>query len=111
MFEISSFIERCKIEEMQDWRGWIKQIPFISFPVEVEWKPIPPFCGAVARFIARKKGSIEEVSAYLDCYDVLGLFGSPYWEIYPYREDTYRCAIGEIDDLVSKICEQLGIKQ
>lgn len=48
------------------------------------------------------------MSAYLDCYEVLGFYGSPYWEIYPYDNGIYRCNINETDELVDVIIESIN---
>jgi hypothetical protein len=86
-------------------REWVSKIPYLSFPSDVEYKAIPPFGGAVARFMV-KKGD-KTVSCYLDCYDNLGYMSQPYFEIYPYKGDTYRFYLNEADDLVEKIVEEL----
>ena len=64
-------------------------------------KIIPPFAGAIVRFMIDKGD--KHVSVYLDCYDNLGCFGSPYWEIYPYEEDVYRTSMENVDDLMLRI--------
>ena len=68
-------LDHYKIEHEEDWRGWVDKIPFLKFPISVEWKVIPPFVGAIARFLVRVNG--KTVSVYLDCYDRLGVFGAP----------------------------------
>src|SRR4030065_481704 len=98
-----SYLERAQIENTEEWREWRKKIPFLTFPQGIELKVIPPFAGAIARFIARSNG--KEVSVYLDCYDKLGCVGSPYWEVYPYDGDTYRCGMNETNELITAICE------
>lgn len=45
------------------------------------------------------------VSIYLDCYDMLGFFGEPYWELYPISEDTFRCKMLDTDALLNAIRE------
>lgn len=87
-------------------REWVAKIPYIKLPSDVEIKVIPPFGGAVARFMA-KKGD-RSISVYLDCYANLGAMDKPYWEIYPYEGDTYRCYLEETDELAEKIMEELN---
>lgn len=106
--KMDDYMKRYEIEAAEGWRGWCTSIPFLTFPAGIAVKVIPPFGGAVARFIARANG--KEISVYLDCFDKLGYVESPYWEMYPYEGDTYRCAINETDDLVAKICEALGVE-
>ena len=77
-----------EVEEIMEYRKWVGEIPFIKFPSDWEVQIIPPFGGAVARFCV-KKGD-KQVSIYLDCYERLGIFGEPYWEIYPYEDDVFR---------------------
>jgi hypothetical protein len=87
-------------------RKWVKEIPYINFPSDVSVKVIPAFGGAVTRFLV-KKGN-KTVSAYLDCYSMLGAMHEPYWEIYPYYSDTFRCYLHETDLLLEKILEELN---
>ena len=37
------------------------------------------------------------------CYEELGVFGEPYWEICPHTDDVYRVKMNNIDELVSEI--------
>lgn len=93
-----------QIRELFEWDKWREEIPFINFPERFEVKIIPPFGGAVARFQVRDKDYKDTwVSVYLDCYDMLGYYEEPYWEIYPYKDDTYRCGMNEVDKLVEAI--------
>jgi len=87
-------------------RKWVDEIPFIKFSSEWEIQIIPPFTGATVRF--RVKKGDAQVSIYLDCYDKLGYFGSPYWEVYPHEGDTFRCGINETDELLQAIQESLN---
>ena len=63
---------------------WIEEIPYLQFKESWEVTVIPPFGGAVVRFLV-KKGDIG-ASVYLDCYDKLGCYGEPYWEVYASNE-------------------------
>lgn len=97
-------MESYKLGELFEWDKWREEIPFINFPERFEVKIIPPFAGAVARFQIRDKEYRDTwVSVYLDCYDALGYYGEPYWEIYPYNEDVYRCRMNDIDELIEVI--------
>lgn len=76
------------IEREFEWRKWTKEIP--SIPMNSNWvlAPIPPFGGAVARMLVKHKENTKaKVSVYLDCYENLGCWDGPYWEIYPNQED------------------------
>ena len=97
-----------QIRELFEWDKWREKIPFINFPERFEVKIIPPFGGAVARFQIRDKEYEDTwVSVYLDCYDLLGYYGEPYWEIYPYNEDIYRCGMNETDELIKAITHSI----
>lgn len=86
-----------------DHKEWTNKIPFIEWPVGFKVKAVPPFAGAVIRyFIVNTKGA--EVSIYLDCYDCLGYFGEPYWEIYPApNESTERFSMNDIDEMIEAV--------
>jgi hypothetical protein len=97
---------QIKWDVLFETRKWMTKIPYLKFPSDVEVKVIPPFGGAMARFVV-KKGK-RGVSCYLDCYGHLGAMDEPYWEIYPYKNDTYRCYLNETDELMEKIVEELN---
>jgi len=96
LFQASRIIEADK---------WRIEIPYINFPSDWEVKIIPNFAGSVVRFLV-KKNEIE-ISIYLDCYDALGCYGSPYWEIYPYENDVLRCDMNDTKTLIKSINEAL----
>lgn len=98
MLEISTLLEG-----LMDWRGWSCKIPALKFDPSWKVQIIPPFCGAVIRFRVEKDGCDSYVSIYLDCYDILGRVGSPYWEIYPYEGDTYRVPMYDTEALIEGI--------
>jgi len=100
----------CSFCEAIDYRKWIKEIPFIKFPEHWEVQIIPPFTGAVIRF--RVKNGADFISVYLDCYDVLGWFGEPYWEVWPDTDgDVFRCKIKDTNALIEKINTLLEVKK
>jgi len=103
----------CDLAEHMEWNKWMKEMPFISWPDDMEVQAIPPFTGAIVRYRIRIKGS-EEVcatppvaSVYLDCYDILGVYGKPYWEVYPVEDDTYRCDMEDVDALINAVRRSL----
>ena len=86
----------------------VDKIPFIKFPSTWYVKIIPPFSGATVRFLINKTGDCSSyVSVYLDCWDILGCVGKPYWEVYPVDGDVERCFIHETDELISIISKAL----
>lgn len=100
-------LERAKLESEENWRDYVKNAPYINFPSEWDIQIIPPFGGAIMRFRVRYKG--HEISVYADYHQSLGYYSNeegietPYWEIYPYMNDTYRCAINDTKKLIKKI--------
>lgn len=97
--------------ELMEWRTrWLKEIPYIKFPGSWEVQIVPPSLGAVIRYRVKLDGTPDDndISVYLDGYDVLGCFGEPYWEIYPAEDgDTERFALNEIDDLIRGLWKAL----
>ena len=73
---------QLRVERELEYRKWMREIPYLKFSTSWDVQIIPPFGGAIVRFCVRNKRG-REVSVYLDCYDNLGLYGKPYWEIYP----------------------------
>jgi hypothetical protein len=99
------------VENIQEYRKWADKIPAIKFPSDWCVQIIPPYGGAIVRFTVQRYGCKNKVSVYLDCYDRLGYVGRPYWELYPYKGDTYRCAMEDIDELLDIIDYALGNKR
>jgi len=88
------------IEKEREYARWYKEIPYIRFPASWEVKVIPPFRGAIVRFRVRNTRG-REISVYLDCYDTLGCYGSPYWEIFPAADnDVARYAMDDVGGLL-----------
>jgi hypothetical protein len=93
-----------KLAEQDQWQKWAKEIPCFSWPPEWKVKAVPPFGGAIIRYWI-KTPKCDHVSVYLDCYDRLGYVGAPYWEVYPYDGDCFRCAMAETEELLKAISE------
>ena len=96
--EFDKTIARLKIEHEDGWRTWVDKIPAIQFDADWQVKVIPPCGGVMVRFLILKGG--KQASIYLDCYDVLGCVGHPYWEVYPVAGDVGRCDIDDIEQLL-----------
>lgn len=95
---------RTLIECHYEWRKWSREIPYIKFPGNWEVKAIPPFGGAIIRYVIKHENSNDDISIYLDCYGELGAVGEPYWELYPDIDgDAFRCGMNDIDDLLEKL--------
>lgn len=109
---VNNSIIISEVESIQEYTKWAKEIPYIPIKNDWEIRMVPPFGGAIVRFVVRRKGEEQkEVSVYLDCYSRLGAWNEPYWEIYPCKGDTYRCRMKDIEDLVDAIDFALGNKR
>jgi hypothetical protein len=91
-------------EKILGYREWVDKVPFIEFPEGWAISVIPPFAGAMCRFRARVND--KEYSVYLDCHDLLGGVGSPYWEAYPIQNDVARFDINDVNGLIKCISEE-----
>ena len=100
------FIKVYEVETIMEHKKWCGEIPYIKFPNDWEVKIIPPFKNAVVRFLI-KKGDAG-VSIYLDCYDRLGCYGQPYWEVYPHQNDVFRCDMKDTEALLKAIDESIA---
>lgn len=100
------FMLPYKYDEVMESRKWMQEIPYIKFPEHWKVKITPPYAGAVIRFRVIVDEKNEDVSIYLDCYDRLGYFGEPYWEVYPYKNDVGRCAMSDIATLIEMIADR-----
>lgn len=108
--KVDATIQRYMIEDREKWREWMLKIPALSFPKRWQITITPPFAGAMARFLVTtdKMAPGDGVSVYLDVYENLGYFGRPYWEVYPYKGDTGRCAMEETEHLLRMIKSSIG---
>lgn len=82
------------------------------FKEEWDVKIIPPFAGAIIRFVVRHKNKI--VSVYFDGYSNLGFVYDeqgqpiPYWEAYPINSDIMRYELGEENTMLKDIEDELN---
>ena len=106
-------------ETHHNWREWMKILPTFSFPANYVVKIIPPFAGAIIRFVVGlAENKDASVSVYLDGYNELGLWqteltGDPYkdayWEIYPDVDgENARFAFDDTKALFDAIAKSLG---
>ncbi len=105
MFSHEEMTTIYKKDLIQEYDKWREEIPTIQFPSDYNIQMIPPSFGAIVRF--RVKTDKGNVSVYLDCYDMLACFGEPYWEVYPYEGDVFRCAMNNVDELLEAIQKAL----
>ena len=99
---MENYINRAKVEGHEKWKDLTKDIPIINFKSEWDVKIIPPFAGAVARFLIIKDNK-RICSVYLDWYDRLGYVGEPYYELYPFEDDVKRYLLSETKELIEDI--------
>ena len=104
--EFDKTTARLQIEREEDWRTWMDKIPAIQFDAGWQVKVIPPVSRAMVRFLVLKDKT--QVSIYLDCYDVLGCVGHPYWEVYPVDGDARRCDMNDTKQLLALIRQSLS---
>lgn len=108
-------------ERIHSWRQWNHIIPVLDFPEHWVVKIIPPFGGAIIRFVAAYRDNLEHpVSVYLDGYNELGIWSSKltgdpnhdaYWEIYPdVNGDNARFAFEDILSLFEAIEKSLVVQ-
>lgn len=110
---IENTIMRSKVELNEKWKDWSRKIPPLHFEPEWNIAIIPPFAGALVRFVVSYNN--KEVSVYFDGYSNLGYMYNrndeplPYWEIYP---DKYgmnkRYSMNETDKMMADIEEILS---
>lgn len=83
--DLDTYMKRFEVESEQDWRGEMKDIPFIEFPANWKVKVIPPFANACVRFLVILPSGTQK-SIYLDTRNALGFMNYSYWEVYPHTD-------------------------
>jgi hypothetical protein len=108
---VSRIQMQCELELICEWHKWAKEIPALNFPPEWKIRIIPPYLGAIIRFVVVTE--FGEVSIYLDAYDNLGGMGMlPYWEIYPGESgDPDRFMMNETTELIEGIKKAINYQK
>lgn len=99
---------RIQVEHDQKWRDDVETLPWLQFPPNWQIQVIPPFADAVVRFRVRLPSG-KTKSVYLDSRCSLGYFnavGETYWEVYPVGDDTGRCGLNDIEELLRLIGDE-----
>lgn len=96
-------LRSAELGDAAEWGKYCKEIPVIKFPPHWKVRIVPPFMGAMIRFNVSTDNTKEEISVYLDCHDILGCFGEPYWEVYPFNDDVGRTAMANTDELIKMV--------
>lgn len=103
---IDNYVMRRQLEQSEKWHDIVGKMPKLKFYFDWEITIIPPFAGAVARFIVNKDNA--RVSVYCDWYERLGSFGEPHWEIYPdANDDNATFSLNDTDELMRAIADSL----
>jgi hypothetical protein len=90
-----------------EWMKWKELIPYIPFEKGWEVKIVPPFACAIVRFNVKKDN--KEASIYLDCYDLIGSVGKPYWGVYSFQtQDVERTLMDDVPGLLLSIKRALA---
>ena len=103
-------VQRSVMEHARKWREWSLELPYLRFPPEWEVAVVPPFGGALIRFLVREPGMKERVSVYLDVDCSLGFveYEGGYWEIYPDKDgENARYYLEDVDGVFEGIAESL----
>ena len=95
-----------EVEILMEYAKWRQKMPTLKFNSDWDVCIMPPIGGAIVRFVVEKAEA--SVSIYLDCYDNLGYYGEPYWEIYPYNSDVFRCDMNDTKSLLEAISESIN---
>lgn len=98
---------RYQVENQEKWKEIIKEIPTLNFKKEWNIRIIPPFGGAMARFVIEYNN--KSISVYLDFYDRLGVVWQPYYEMYD-GANTIRYYLNESDEMMNDIDKVLNGK-
>lgn len=91
-------------------RKWAMDMPVLRFPSQWRVQIIPPFGGALARFVVYGKGNAQ-VSVYFDAYEMLGCYGEPHWEAYPIGDNNERWAMKDWRKMFRAIDRELFPKK
>lgn len=101
------YVKKCIEAKYVKYRDWANRMPELEFDADWKVKIIPPFGGALVRFIVSKND--KHVSVYFDAYSQLSWMEEdgkhiPYWECYPASNgDIERFLLGEEKELLQEI--------
>lgn len=101
-----TIFDALEYEKRFECRKWANEIPYLKFKTDWDVKIIPAFNGAIVRFFV--KTDIDHISVYLDCYDILGSVGQPYWEAFPINGETERFLMDDTDGLLAAIEDEVN---
>ena len=91
--------KRYSLEHDEQWDKYHNHMPFISLRSGYQFRVMPPHGGALMRFAIEYEGT--SFSIYFDPFERLGIYGSPYYEVYPINDDVYRSE--DINDIMMQI--------
>lgn len=96
---------RMALDELDQMNPLMFTIPNIHFKEGWNVKVLPGYMGAFARFRVN-----DFISIYLDMFDRLGYYGSPYWELHD-GSDTLRFSMEDTEGLLSCINQLIEFKK
>jgi len=86
---IDERIKRSEIEQAERWGDFQEHKPFIELKPGWKIRVTPAFGGAIFRFRLESPAG-NEYSVYFDAFDRLGIYGAPYYELFPHENDVFR---------------------
>lgn len=94
-----------EVEKLFEWDKWFRELPYLDFDKDWLVRAVPAYHTGIIRYhIKHKKKPCAHVSIYFDAYDRAGSMDmKPYWEVYPYDGDIFRCYMNETDLLLAAI--------
>ena len=91
------YTDRIMVESKEKWHDFQKTMPFIELKEGWKFRVTPAFGGAIFRFRIMSPNS-NEYSIYFDAFERIGIYGSPYYEIYEIAGDVFRS--DDIDEIL-----------
>lgn len=85
--QLDLFVKRVEIEAEQEWDRVRQELPWLNFPPHLCVKIVPPFMGAMVRFLVKNPVTGDTASVYYDEWGMLGA-DRQYWEVYVHGDTT-----------------------
>ena len=109
--EVNEAFTLAQAENIQHYRKWCKELPALHFEKEWDVMILPPYAGAIIRFVIRYKD--KAISVFFDANSRLGYMYDeneepiPYYEMYD-GEDIHRYYLGEHEQMMDDIRKVLN---
>lgn len=102
---VNTLEKRYEVEAEEEWKKHMKTMPFVELKDGYSFKCMPPFAGAMFRFFIKHSETQKEFSIYFDEFERLGIYGGPYFEVYPIENDIFRS--DNIEDIMNAIYNEI----